>query len=54
MNDKIQEGCFCRVRNRVDIVGKVVKKDKKFICLDIPGFKGNMEYHSDFVEYIDQ
>lgn len=54
MSKKIQEGCFCRVRNRIDIVGKVIKVDRNFVCLNIPQFKGNMEYLSDLVEFVDQ
>ncbi|EMR73609.1 hypothetical protein MBGDN05_00545 [Thermoplasmatales archaeon SCGC AB-539-N05] len=54
MKEKIQEGCFCRVRNRIDIIGKVTRINRNFVCLDIPQFKGNMEYLSDLVEFVDQ
>jgi len=44
---------FGRVRNRVDLIGKVVKVNGKFVCLDIPNFKGYLEYPSTLVEFME-
>lgn len=44
---------FGRVRNRVDLIGKVVKVNGNFVCLDIPNFKGYLEYPSTLVEFME-
>ena len=44
---------FGRVRNRIDLIGKVVKINGNFVCLDIPNYKGYLEYPSTLVEFID-
>jgi len=53
MDGQIREGSFCRVRNRIDIVGKVIKIDGNFVCLDVPQFRGNLEYPMSLVELIE-
>ncbi|KAA0007926.1 MAG: hypothetical protein J7L32_03720 [Thermoplasmata archaeon] len=53
MDEQIREGNFCRVKNRIDIIGKVVKKGENFVRLDVPNFRGVMEYPLTLVEFID-
>ena len=53
MDEQIREGNFCRVKNRIDIIGKVVKKGENFVRLDVPSFRGVMEYPLNLVEFID-
>lgn len=53
MGEQIREGSFCRVKNRIDIVGRVIRIDDKFVCLDVPHFKGSLEYPLDLVEFIE-
>ncbi|HHH80211.1 MAG TPA: hypothetical protein ENL13_04850 [Thermoplasmatales archaeon] len=53
MDEQIREGNFCRVKNRIDIIGKVVKKGENFVRLDVPNFRGIMEYPLTLVEFID-
>ncbi|HDO19514.1 MAG TPA: hypothetical protein ENG74_02180 [Thermoplasmatales archaeon] len=50
--EELNEILFGRVRNRIDLIGKVVKINGNFVCLDIPQFKGNMEYPIDLIEFI--
>ncbi len=51
--NEIKEGVFCRVKNRIDIVGKVTRVNGRFVCLEVPQFKGSVEYPMNLVEYID-
>ena len=44
---------FGRVRNRIDLIGKVIKINGNFVCLDIPNFKGYLEYPSTLVEFME-
>jgi len=50
MEIKLEEGIFCRIRNRIDLYGKVVKVDGKFARLELPEFKGFIEYPVNLLE----
>lgn len=45
---------FGRVRNRIDLIGRITKMDDRFVCLKIPSFKGCLEYPSRLVEVIER
>ncbi|RLF38731.1 MAG: hypothetical protein DRN00_03515, partial [Thermoplasmata archaeon] len=53
MGKKIKKGKLCRVRNRIDLIGEVVKIENKFVRIKIPHFKGHLEYPMDLVEEIE-
>lgn len=53
MKKKISKGKFCRVKNRVDLFGEVVKVENRFVRLRVPYFKGQLEYPIDLVEQIE-
>ncbi|HEC81222.1 MAG TPA: hypothetical protein ENI42_02180 [Thermoplasmatales archaeon] len=53
MVEQVREGDFCRVRNRIDIVGRVVKKGENFVRVDVPNFRGFLEYPLNLVETIE-
>jgi len=53
MEEQNRKGSFCRVKNRIDIVGRVIRMDDKFVCLDVPHFKGSLEYPLSLVEFIE-
>lgn len=44
---------FGRVKNRSDLIGRVIRIDDRFVCLDIPDFKGYLEYPIELVEIIE-
>lgn len=50
--ENLDKTIFGRVRNRVDLVGKVVKVNGNFVRLEIPNFRGYLEYPLRLVEIL--
>jgi hypothetical protein len=53
MESKLQEGTFCRIKNRIDLYGKVIKIDGKFARVELPEFRGNIEYPLNLLEPVE-
>ncbi|MCD6108717.1 MAG: hypothetical protein J7J89_04540 [Thermoplasmata archaeon] len=50
MEIELEEGAFCRIKNRIDLYGRVIKIEGRFARVELPEFRGFIEYPINLLE----